>query len=318
MNQSVLSDGRLPVIDVSALFEPDGDVVAVAREIGAACRGIGFFYVRGHGIGAGRIDDMFAMARRFFALPAEAKEALGIEAAGNNRGYVGIESENLDPAAPHDIKEAFNIGRESGPGDDAAPTPWPDLPGFRQLMTDFYAACQHLATTLHRAIAVDLGEQENYFARLVDRPAATLRLLHYPPLGPALAGGRLGAGVHTDYGNLTLLAQDEIGGLEVQTRTGAWISAAPLPGAFLCNIGDCLMRWSNDIYVSTPHRVVAPTTLDRYSMAYFFDPNPDALIACLSGCVTPDRPAAHAPIRFEACLKERLNSTYRRSDTIGG
>src|SRR5258705_1112227 len=120
------------------------------------------------------------------------------------------------------------------------------------------------------------------------------RLLYSPPQPPATAA--IGAGEHTDYGNLTLLVTDSVGGLEVRRRDGGWIAAPTIPGAFICNIGDCLMRWTNDVYVSTPHRVVNRGDRDRYSVAFFLDPNPDALVACLPTCVSAERPPRYAPI----------------------
>jgi len=166
-----------------------------------------------------------------------------------------------------------------------------------------------LGSDLHFAIASDLGLPTHYFDDKLDRPMATLRLLHYPPR-EAAASDKLGAGVHTDYGSVTLLLTDEVGGLEVRKRDGTWIKAPPMKGAFVCNIGDCLMRWSNDIYVSTPHRVVSPPGRDRYSVAFFLDPNPEALVDCLPGCSGPDRPAKYPPILASDYLRQRLDATY--------
>ena len=147
----------------------------------------------------------------------------------------------------------------------------------------------------------------------LDRPMAVLRLLHYPPAPARAEAGQLGAGEHTDYGCVTLLATDGVGGLQVRSRTGDWLDAPHVPGAFVCNIGDCLMRWTNDIYVSTPHRVVSPAGRERFSVAFFLDPNPEAEIACLPGCAAPDRPARYAPIRGDAFLTSRLSPTYQKS-----
>jgi isopenicillin N synthase-like dioxygenase len=137
-----------------------------------------------------------------------------------------------------------------------------------------------------------------------------LRVLHYPPRPGAAAAGALGAGEHTDYGNLTLLATDEVGGLEVRTRAGRWIDAPHLPGTFVCNIGDCLMRWTNDIYVSTPHKVVSPPGRDRYSVAFFLDPDPDAMVACLPTCSGAANPPKYPPVTGADYLLSRLAPTY--------
>jgi isopenicillin N synthase-like dioxygenase len=144
-----------------------------------------------------------------------------------------------------------------------------------------------------------------------------LRLLHYPPAPERAEAGQLGAGEHTDYGCVTLLATDGVGGLQVRTRDGDWLNAPHVPGAFVCNIGDCLMRWTNDIYVSTPHRVVSPSGQERFSVAFFLDPNPEAEISCLPGCATPDRPARYAPIRGDDFLTSRLSPTYAKSGLAG-
>ena len=306
------------VIDVSGLMGSDAG--HVAAEIGAACREVGFFYVTGHAVPAKLSASVFATAARFFAQPEAQKRKVLYTAAGN-RGYVPMKGEALDPGKPADLKEAFNIGLEL-PADDPdllagrgfrAANLWPDVPGFRATMLDYFAACQDLGRLLHRAFALDLGLPSGFFDDKLDRPMAVLRLLHYPPAPARAEAGQLGAGEHTDYGCVTLLATDGVGGLQVRSRTGDWLDAPHVPGAFVCNIGDCLMRWTNDIYVSTPHRVVSPAGRERFSVAFFLDPNPEAEIACLPGCAAPDRPARYAPIRGDAFLTSRLSPTYQKS-----
>jgi isopenicillin N synthase-like dioxygenase len=137
---------------------------------------------------------------------------------------------------------------------------------------------------------------------------ATLRLLHYPA-PPVGSEPRTGAGVHTDYGNLTLLATDDVGGLEVCARDGEWIEAPVVPGAFIVNIGDCLMRWTNDIYVSTPHRVVNRSARERYSIAFFYDPNPDAIVETIPSCVRQGERVRYPPILAADHLKRRLDAS---------
>jgi isopenicillin N synthase-like dioxygenase len=308
----------LPIIDLAPLLQGGASGrAAVAAEIGSACRTVGFFYIRHHGVSRELLQGMYEMSRRFFALALQDKEALSITRSLNNRGYSGIGTESLDPTKLADAKEAFNLGREPESNEVADPSApsqgdnlWPAVPGFRATANAYYAALRDLCERLHEAIATDLGLPPEYFARFVDRPLATLRLLRYPPHPGAFDGSRYGAGAHTDYGNLTILSQDDVGGLEVRTRDGRWLAATPIPGTFICNIGDCLMRWSNDIYVSTPHRVVNTVSRERYSIAFFFDPNPDALVACLPGCSGPDRPARYPPISFAQHLRERLDATY--------
>lgn len=311
----------IPVIDVARLG--GGDAVAlrdVAGEIGAACRGIGFFYIRNAGVPAALRASVFAAAQKLFAAPPALKNAVSIRTSPHNRGYVGMAVESLDPARGPDQKEAFNIGLELAADDPEvrAGSPfrgvnlWPALDGFRETLLAYYDAVWRLGLDLHRAIAVDLGLSERFFADKLDRPMATLRLLHYPAASAATAG-QLGAGEHTDYGNLTLLATDAVGGLEVRSRDGQWLQAPVIPDTFVCNIGDCLMRWTNDIYLSTPHRVVNPAERERYSVAFFLDANPDAVVDCLPTCADADRPARYAPVLAADYLRSRLDATYKPS-----
>jgi isopenicillin N synthase-like dioxygenase len=306
----------LDVIDLSGLGSDDPTALRrIAAELGRACRETGFFYIRNHGVADSLTSGIFNVARTFFAEPTAAKQEFAITRSPHNRGYVGLAGESLN-LVEADRKEAFNIGL-----DLAAPDPdvlagkpfrgvnlWPTTAGFRDTALDYFNALWRLGLELHRAIAADLGLPPAFFADKFDRPMATLRLLHYPPRDTDQTGP--GAGEHTDYGSLTILLTDSVGGLEVRRRDGTWIEAPAIPGTFVCNIGDCLMRWSNDTYVSTPHRVTSPPGRDRYSVAFFFDPNPDAMITCLPGCDAPGQPAKYAPILAADYLRQRLVATY--------
>lgn len=307
----------LPIIDLSGLrSESAAARRAVAAEIGRACRDIGFFYVTNHGVPDATTSGIFAAAREFFAQPASLKGPLSIKRSPHNRGYVGLAGERLDTRASPDQKEAFNIGFDL-PADDPevlAGKPfrgvnlWPDLPGWRDTVLAYYDACMALQLVIHRGVSLDLGLAEDFFADKMDRPMATLRLLHYPA-GEAATGAEIGAGQHTDYGNLTILATDGVAGLEVRRRDGVWLDAPHIEGAFVCNIGDCLMRWTNDVYVSTPHRVRRPRA-ERYSVAFFADANPDAIVQALPTCLRPGEAALYPPISCADYLAERLNATY--------
>lgn len=316
---------EIPVIDIAGLSgsAPDAAQAGVAGLIGAACRGPGFFYITGHGIPPDLTAGLFAQAQAFFAQDSAAKMRLAYSAATGNRGYVPMKGEALDPTRPADLKEAFNIGLDLAADDPEilagarfrAANLWPELPGFHATMLAYFDAAWAVGRLLHRAFARDLGQQPGFFEDKLDRPLATLRLLHYPPQPAQAPAGQLGAGEHTDYGCVTLLLTDEVGGLEVRRRDGTWIAAPHLPGAIICNIGDCLMRWTNDIYISTPHRVVNPAGRERFSVAFFLDPNPDAVVACLPGCdgPAPDgsaNPARYPPIRADDYLLSRLTATY--------
>ena len=298
----------IPVIDLGGLAAREPAALArITAEIAHACRDVGFFYVRAHGVPQEALDAVMAQARAFFALPQSQKDALKISAASGNQGYVGLRTEALDPGHNVDDKEAFNIRIEAH--DHARAPLCPQLPGFDAVMADYFSRQLRLGADLHRPIARDLGLVEDYFDARLDRPLATLRLLHYPPAS-ARADGAFGAGAHTDYGNLTLLLTDDAGGLEVQRRNGAWIAAPPMAGAFICNIGDCLMRWTNDVYRSTPHRVTNPQGRDRYSIAFFLDANADAMVEAIPGCVAPGEAPRYAPITAGDYLASRFAQTY--------
>jgi isopenicillin N synthase-like dioxygenase len=315
---SVLSS--LPVIDVSGLASANlAERAAVASELGRACRGIGFFYVVNHGVPESLREALFAAAHEFFTLPLSDKQNLSIKLSPHNRGYVALEAERLDQTAAHsDYKEAYNIGL-----DLAADNPevlagkpyrgvnlWPTLPGWRETLLSYYDACWALGRRIHRGFALDLGIAEDFFEDKLDSPLATLRILHYPPQpGRAASAPDSGAGAHTDYGNLTILATDSVAGLQVRARNGAWIDAPHIPGSFVCNIGDCMMRWTNDVYVSTPHRVAIPVR-DRYSAAFFLDPNPDARVEVLANCVAPGAAPKYPPTTGADYIRERLVATY--------
>jgi isopenicillin N synthase-like dioxygenase len=285
-------------------------------EIGRACRGIGFFYITGHGLPMNCLRAVFAETRRLFAAPSAIKEAVRYTGTAGNRGYVPLGGETLDPGAVPDLKECFNIGLELSDDDPELlagkpfrhRNPWPALPGFRETMLDYFEQALALGRALHRAFALDLGLEPRFFADKLDRPMAILRLLHYPP--SPVDQERIGAGEHTDYGNLTLLATDEVAGLAVRNRAGEWLPAPVIDGALVCNIGDCLMRWTNDTYVSTPHRVVSPRGRDRYSVAFFFDPNPDAIVSTLPSCLAGRAPKYPSVLAADY-LRSRLEPTYR-------
>jgi len=315
---------RFPTIDLAALR--DGSAAhhrETVRTLGKACRETGFFGVTGHGISAAAKAALFQAARDFFSLPLDEKNALSIARSPHNRGYVGLRAERLNAGCAPDQKEAFNIGLELS-ADDVEVTErrplrglnfWPDLPGWRQRMLTYYNQSLEIGRLLHRGFSIDLGLEEDFFDAKLAAPAAVLRLLRYPPrVPPVCASSSLGptseapgAGEHTDYGNITLLATDGVAGLQVRRRDGLWLEVADTQDLLLCNIGDCLMRWTNDQYVSTPHRVRMPTA-ERYSIAFFLDPNPDAIVD--PAMVRPNEAPRYEPISVRDYLLSRLTATY--------
>lgn len=307
---------QIPLVSIVSLRSDDVDVrTETAAILGKACREVGFFYAVDHGIPQAVIDTAFAEARRFFALPVEDKQALSIKRSPHNRGYVAMADEKLNPESGADMKEAFNLGAEmpADHPDVLANKPfrgvnfWPELPEWREHMLSYFDACLDLGRVIHRGFSLDLGADEQFFARHLNEPVVTLRMLHYPATAGQSDRQDGGAGAHTDYGNVTLLATDSVAGLEVLNRQGEWVDAPHVPGAFVCNIGDCLMRWSNDTYVSTPHRV-RPPEQERYSIAFFLEANPDSIVDPRD--IYPDQAPKYEPVTFADYLKSRLDATY--------
>jgi isopenicillin N synthase-like dioxygenase len=315
---------QFPIIDVRMLASGSASKKREAVAIlGAACRETGFFCVSGHGIDAASRASLFAAARQFFNLSVDQKRRFSIALSPHNRGYVEMEAERLKADAPPDRKEAFNVGLELPPNhpEIVAQRPlrgvnlWPDIAGWRETMLDYYDRCFRIGQIIHRGISADLGLDEAYFDSKIAQPAAVLRLLHYPARAGGSAADQPGAGEHTDYGNITLLATDGVAGLEVRQLDGTWVEVADTKDLLLCNIGDCLMRWTNDRYRSTPHRVRIPEA-ERYSIAYFLDPNPDAIVEPILR--EPDEAPRYAPISVRDYLLGRLDATYEHRQSPPG
>jgi isopenicillin N synthase-like dioxygenase len=316
----------LSVVDVSNLNSRNlAERTAVAAELGRACREIGFFYVSNHGISEAMCDAVFSAARDFFSLPLESKEQWSCKRSlHRDRGYFAMEDERLSVESSHpDYKEAFDVALELRADDPEvlAGKPyrdvnlWPAIPGWRETILSYYDACWALGRRIHRGFALDLGIEETFFDNKLDVPMAVLRVLHYParPMTRDSAPDS-GAGTHTDYGNLTILATDEVAGLQVRARSGDWVDVPKIPGTFVCNISDCLMRWTNDVYVSTPHRVAIPVQ-DRYSVAFFLDPNPEARVEVLRSCVPSGTIPKYQPTTAADYWRYRHDATYAHEKT---
>lgn len=270
---------KLPIIDVSPLVTGAGDRLDVARRIARACRESGFFYLIGHDVDERLQLQLEDLSRAFFAQNLETKLDIRMEKGGRAwRGYFPVGAE-LTSGRP-DLKEGLYFGAELG--DDhplvKSGTPLhgpnlfpPGIPFFREMVLEYMAAMTALGHTLVQGIALSLGLDESYFAeRYTNDPLILFRIFNYSPQGSEEQ--TWGVGEHTDYGLLTILKQDETGGLQVKSKSG-WTDAEPIGGSFVCNIGDMLDRMTGGLYRSTPHRVKSPSDRDRLSFPFFFDPN---------------------------------------------
>jgi isopenicillin N synthase-like dioxygenase len=293
------SSSKLPVIDVAPLLGANAEARArVAAEIGAACRDTGFFYAVGHAIAPATLSALDDASRRFFALPEDEKMQIAMAKGGRAwRGFFPVGGE-LTSGKP-DIKEGLYFGEELGTSDARVKAGLPlhganqfpaGVPEMRALVLDFMRAAELSAQAILEGVALSLGLDAYYFRRIYTaQPTMLFRIFHYPA-SDAAAGW--GVGEHTDYGLLTLLAQDAIGGLQVKTPhangNGGWIEAPPIPGALVVNIGDMLDRLTGGVYRSTPHRVLNASGKSRLSFPFFFDPGFAARIEPLPGRVAGD------------------------------
>jgi len=277
----------LPIINVDAPLNGGVGVAQVAEEIGRACRDLGFFYATGHAISADTLADLDAASRRFFALPEARKMEIAMARGGRAwRGYFPVGGE-LTSGKP-DRKQGLYFGEELGPSDPRVAAGWPlhganlfpeDAPELEGAVHRFMAEATRSAHAIMEGVALSLGLDAQYFRRTYTaKPTLLFRVFEYPP--SPVTDESWGVGEHTDYGLLTLLAQDENGGLQLRTPQG-WIDAPPIPGALVVNIGDMLDRLTGGLYKSTPHRVRNVSGKSRLSFPFFFDPGFDADIVPL-------------------------------------
>jgi isopenicillin N synthase-like dioxygenase len=289
----------------------------IARRIDASLKEIGFFIIADHGVPASLIDATSEIANGFFDLPMEEKLRIRSQVQGSPRGYLpmGLEtlSYSIGQKSPPDVKEGFGMGPLrveaekaviGGIGATYTPNRWPEQPaGFRATVSGYYQAMEGLTQVLMEIFAVAMALPPRFFVDRFSEHNSTLRLANYPAQRTAPEPGQLRAGAHTDYSALTiLLGQDRPGGLQVKRPDGEWIDARTGPHDFVINIGDLMMTWSNDTWLSNMHRVVNPPpgTGDagrRLSIAYFCNPNDDLWIECLPTCCGPERAAKYPPIR---------------------
>ncbi|KAI9192101.1 hypothetical protein LWI28_018345 [Acer negundo] len=289
-----------------------------------ACLDCGFFYVVNHGISQEFMDEVFSQSEKFFKLSLN--EKMKLLRNQKHRGYTPILDELLDPDSQvhvGDYKEGYYIGVELPEGDPEndkpfyGPNIWPEpdvLPGWRQTMERFHGEALKVAKAVARIIALALDLEVDFFDKpeMLGDPIAILRLLHYEGISDP-SKGIYGAGAHSDYGLITLLATDDVLGLQIckdkDAKPQIWEYVAPLKGAFIVNLGDLLERWSNCIFKSTLHRVLG-NGQERYSIAYFVEPSHNCLVECLPTCKSEKNPPKFPPIKCATYLSQRYKDTH--------
>lgn len=314
---------NLPIIDLAPLQEgTQAGLRQVAQRIGDVYSVLGFGYLANHGLPTPLINDLFQASAQFHALPREAK--LAIEINEFHRGFIPINTSTdtttkLAKVTKPQQSESFMMMHEL-PDDDpqvlagtflAGPNQWPaGLPDFKSTVRAYHAALSDLARQLVRAVAVALNAPPDSLLPHFARPTTFLRLLYYPPQPPQSPDDLYGSSPHTDYGFITLLLQDEVGGLQVRAPEGDWIDAPPIPGTLLMNVGDMLHRWSNGRLLSTPHRVINRSGQARYSCPFFFDPDLSSVIEPLPTCVSAENPAHFEPLVYGDFLYQQLHANH--------
>tara|TARA_B100001175_G_C19503288_1_gene639414 strand:+ start:1367 stop:2341 length:975 start_codon:yes stop_codon:yes gene_type:complete len=308
---------KIPVIDVKPLRAGTlENAYSVALEIRQAAEEIGFFYIRNHGVPESVIKQSYSAAKDFFNLPKVVKNNVKINS--NHHGYLCFGEAKMEQAESVDLKESFVWGLDL-PDEHPSVTmenpflgrnQWPvEIPEFKKSVYPFFEAGLQCGLDMMRAFALGMGLPEDSFLKATDEPIARSSIIHYPPQSEDLGEEQFGVAPHTDYGCLTLLWQDQVGGLEVQNREGEWVTAHPIDNTLVVNVGDLLMRWTNEGFISTPHRVVNRKGQERYSMVIAWDPNFDTIvdpsIVCQNGALP-----LYSPLSCGDYVLSRFDSSF--------
>jgi isopenicillin N synthase-like dioxygenase len=321
---------RLPVIDLSAFCQAGSEAerARVAREIHQASVDIGFFYVTGHGFTDAELRETLDWGLRFFNLPVATKMTIDAKKSPKAQGYIrtgGINPEGNPDKAP-DLKERLMLAREVDPGEPAegryaaGGSQWPDpalLPGFEPYMKEQIRKRLTLTRQLARAFAVSLDLREDIFDAAHKHPGSTFSFNYYPPIDlSTVTGTQWSFSPHTDYGTFTILVQDDLGGLQARNADGEWIDVPPIDGTLVINVGDILMRWTNDLYISSLHRALNLNGAARISAPFFVQPNGRTEIRCLETCHDAANPPRYAPV-MAADYITALVEQSRRTGRVG-
>ena len=312
---------EIPIIDISPLLGPfDGpkSVRSTAKKIRNACKNVGFFYVKNHQIPQDHLDDVVLVMQEFFNLPEEEKLKIHISKSDAFRGYTPLGKELTN--AKYDWHECVDFGLDIEPNQAEViagnqlmgPNQWPDSqPNFRKVLEKHWDLMIILGRAITEGLAISLGLSKNYFAPYMSKSHSYMRISNYPPyknnqeenIGD-------GIGAHIDYGFLTILLQNNIGGLEVKNFNNEWIKAPIIPGTFLINIGHMIQRWTNDYYRATIHRVISPKNKTRCSIPFFFEPNFDTVVAPIEKFCSADNLPRYKPIHFGDYLERTFKTSY--------
>ena len=312
-------DNPISIIDVSSL-QNKAPSPELLRSFYNAYHNQGFGYIINHGIDQKLIEKVFEHSRCFHNLSLNEKMKVSLD--HNHRGYIAINTSTDVNSKFEEIKKpnqsaSFMMMREDQAENSkiylSGPNQWPELDGFRSIMEQYNAALSTLANKLIRVALLSAGVQDLSVMESFESPTTWLRLLHYPPLPGDSPNDLYGSAPHTDFGCITILAQDDIGGLQVQSPTGEWVNVPKLENSFVVNVGDMLHIMTNGILRSTPHRVINETGLERFSCPFFYDPNVSLDVTPLKGTGKPNLPT----VNFGSFLQKELGDSYKKHKAIG-
>jgi len=310
------------VIDFAPAFQGSGAVDAIAAQVRDACEHVGFFYMAGHGVPQAVVDAAFAASREFHALPLADKMRLKINE--NNIGYLPVNQSMQRASTVHkntrpNYNESFFISHDRGADhpDVVAGLPlrgrnqWPEGHArMRTAMLEYLKSLDGVGARMLPVLARALDMPAAYFAPFFENePHINVRFLHYPPQETE-DDEQFGQAPHTDNSFITILAREEVPGLAVRLPSDEWLAPPIIPGTFLVNLGNMMKRWSNDRFLSTPHGVLNDSGRDRYSIAFFYSPNPASEIACLPSCTGADDPPRYPPAVYRDLILAFFNANY--------
>ena len=303
----------IPLVNLRQFKQGDkAERQAFVEQLGTAFHNIGFVGVTGHGIPKDLIDDFYAAAQRFFALPVETKRQYEVAGAAGQRGYTSFGKEHAKQSQVADLKEFYQIGQEIKDRSDSAFVPNPEVsevPEFMSLGSQLYRSFETAGASLLRAIALYLGLDEKYFDQYIEDGMSILRAIHYPPITQEPESA-IRAEQHEDINLITLLVGASAGGLQLQNTDGEWQEIVPENDEIVINVGDMLQRLTNNYLKSTTHRVVNPPREQwhepRLSIPFFLHPRPEMRLDVLPSTVTAERPQVYDPITAGEYLDERL------------
>ena len=309
---------QIPKIDISEIEEKEFSRTLL-QDFFSAYNTYGFGYIINHGIEKTLIEQLFQVSKQFHSQPLS--EKMGVALDHNHRGYIAINTSTDVNSKLADVKkpnqsESFMMMREDKSELPdvylSGPNQWPKLENFKEVLEKYTCNMTKLGRNLMRLALLSSGVKDLSVMQSLDTPTIWLRLLHYPPISKNSPSDLYGSAPHTDFGCLTILAQDEIGGLQVQTREGEWIDVPKLEGSFVVNVGDMLSRYTNGLLRSTPHRVINKSGKERFSCPFFFDPHTNAVVQPLKGTGKPK----FSPINFGEFLREELEASYEKHKKV--